>query len=187
MITPTDMKLVLVGDGAVGKTSLFLAYSQPEKFEHYKHNYVPTVLENYQMKIPVGGKEFINLNLWDTAGQEGLEEIRKLSYQGATAYMMMYSVQTIESLTNLKEVWIPETVKNKAYGDAVFVVVGTKADLQNVVPEKEAIKIMKKYKGKGHIRVSAYENYQVDDAFRMAFQAGYRHLVNKLNPGCCCF
>ena len=56
-------KLVIVGDGACGKTCLLFAFTKDE----FPDKYIPTVFENYVSDIEVEGK-LVELALWDTAG-----------------------------------------------------------------------------------------------------------------------
>ena len=58
-------KLVIVGDGTCGKTSLLIVFAK-DKFPEV---YTPTVFENYVADIEIDGKA-VELALWDTAGQE---------------------------------------------------------------------------------------------------------------------
>jgi len=80
------VKLVVVGDGAVGKTSLLIRYATGE----FPNEYVPTVFENYtaQMKRET---DVILLHLWDTAGQEDYDRLRPLSYPGADVVLLCFS------------------------------------------------------------------------------------------------
>lgn len=57
-------KLVIVGDGACGKTCLLIVFSK----DQFPEVYVPTVFENYVADIEVDGKQ-VELALWDTAGE----------------------------------------------------------------------------------------------------------------------
>nr|XP_025123453.1 rho-related GTP-binding protein RhoF isoform X1 [Bubalus bubalis]XP_025123454.1 rho-related GTP-binding protein RhoF isoform X1 [Bubalus bubalis]XP_025123455.1 rho-related GTP-binding protein RhoF isoform X1 [Bubalus bubalis]XP_025123456.1 rho-related GTP-binding protein RhoF isoform X1 [Bubalus bubalis]XP_025123457.1 rho-related GTP-binding protein RhoF isoform X1 [Bubalus bubalis]XP_025123459.1 rho-related GTP-binding protein RhoF isoform X1 [Bubalus bubalis]XP_025123460.1 rho-related GT len=62
-----ELKIVIVGDGGCGKTSLLMVYSQGSFPEHY----APSVFEKYTASVTVGSKE-VTLNLYDTAGPERL-------------------------------------------------------------------------------------------------------------------
>ena len=57
------MKLVVVGDGTVGKTCLLLRYTKNE----FPKGYIPTIFDNYDMQTYQNNR-LINLGLWDTAG-----------------------------------------------------------------------------------------------------------------------
>ena len=119
-----QLKVVVVGDGTVGKTSMLISYttnSFPEK-------YVPTIFDNFN-SICLYNNQPVNLSAWDTAGQEGYEQLRTLSYPQTDVFLICFSVISQTSFNNVKNKWVPE-VKHYA-PDAKIILVGTKKDLRN--------------------------------------------------------
>ena len=88
-------KLVIVGDGACGKTCLLIVFSKDE----FPEVYVPTVFENYVADIEVDHKN-VELALWDTAGQEDYDRLRPLSYPDTDVILMCFSIDSPDSLEN---------------------------------------------------------------------------------------
>ncbi|OCT51918.1 GTP-binding protein RHO3 [Cladophialophora carrionii] len=96
-------KLVLLGDGACGKTSLLNVFTRG----FFPTVYEPTVFENYVHDIFVDGIH-MELSLWDTAGQEEFDRLRSLSYDDTQAIMLCFSVDNPGSLENVSTKWIAE-------------------------------------------------------------------------------
>ncbi|XP_044265732.1 ras-like GTP-binding protein Rho1 isoform X1 [Tribolium madens] len=117
-------KLVIVGDGACGKTCLLIVFSK----DQFPEVYVPTVFENYVADIEVDGKQ-VELALWDTAGQEDYDRLRPLSYPDTDVILMCFSVDSPDSLENIPEKWTPE-VKHFC-PNVPIILVGNKKDLRN--------------------------------------------------------
>jgi len=117
------VKLVVVGDGAVGKTSLLISYATGE----FPTEYLPTVFENYtaQMKRE---NDVILLHLWDTAGQEDYDRLRPLSYPGADVLLLCFSTISQASYDAIKEKWAPEV--HHYVPNIPHILVGTKIDLR---------------------------------------------------------
>jgi len=117
------VKLVVVGDGAVGKTSLLIRYGTG----NFPTDYLPTVFENYtaQMKRT---DDLILLHLWDTAGQEDYDRLRPLSYPGADVVLLCFSTISQASYDAIREKWAPEI--NHYIPNIPHILVGTKVDLR---------------------------------------------------------
>lgn len=117
-------KLVIVGDGACGKTCLLIVFSK----DQFPEVYVPTVFENYVADIEVDGRQ-VELALWDTAGQEDYDRLRPLSYPDTDVILMCFSIDSPDSLENIPEKWTPE-VKHFC-PNVPIILVGNKRDLRN--------------------------------------------------------
>eukprot|EP01101_Sappina_pedata_P012359 TRINITY_DN846_c2_g1_i1.p1 TRINITY_DN846_c2_g1~~TRINITY_DN846_c2_g1_i1.p1 ORF type:complete len:210 (+),score=60.58 TRINITY_DN846_c2_g1_i1:31-660(+) len=120
----TEVKCVIVGDGAVGKTCLLISYIENK----FPSEYVPTVFDNYEKEIEFEGNE-VKLSLWDTAGQEAYTKIRILSYPKTDIFLLCFSVVNPASYINSKDVWHQEIIKNCP--QARILLVGTKTDLRD--------------------------------------------------------
>lgn len=125
-------KLVIVGEGAIGKTALLMVQAGEEYPEHY----VPTIFENYisQIKVP-GSKKVVELSLWDTAGQEDYDRLRPLSYPDTDVTILAYSICNPDSFRGINEKvnsinkWLPET--RHFLPDTPSILVGLKCDLRD--------------------------------------------------------
>ncbi|VDN56847.1 unnamed protein product [Dracunculus medinensis] len=117
-------KLVIVGDGACGKTCLLIVFSK----DQFPDVYVPTVFENYVADIEVDGKQ-VELALWDTAGQEDYDRLRPLSYPDTDVILMCFSIDSPDSLENIPEKWTPEV--RHFCPNVPIILVGNKKDLRN--------------------------------------------------------
>ncbi|KPM38561.1 hypothetical protein AK830_g7970 [Neonectria ditissima] len=129
-------KLVLLGDGACGKTSLLNVFTRG----YFPTVYEPTVFENYVHDIFVDSVH-IELSLWDTAGQEEFDRLRSLSYvphanrgprilppDDTDLIMLCYSVDSKDSLENVESKWVGEITDNCP--GVKLVLVALKCDLR---------------------------------------------------------
>eukprot|EP00826_Nyctotherus_ovalis_P043177 TRINITY_DN4519_c0_g1_i4.p1 TRINITY_DN4519_c0_g1~~TRINITY_DN4519_c0_g1_i4.p1 ORF type:complete len:214 (-),score=51.24 TRINITY_DN4519_c0_g1_i4:127-768(-) len=121
----TQIKVVIVGDSGVGKTSLLQRFV----FNNFREDIQPTVSSMLLTKaIRVFNKNCeVNFVLWDTAGQERYRSLSRMYYQDAAAVIIVYDItkrNTFESAKN----WLEE-IKTGAVKDPVIALVGNKADL----------------------------------------------------------
>eukprot|EP00063_Salmo_salar_P056596 XP_014031431.1 PREDICTED: rho-related GTP-binding protein RhoU-like isoform X2 [Salmo salar] len=117
---------VLVGDGAVGKTSLIVSYTT----NGHPTEYIPTAFDNFAAMVVVDGKP-VRLQLCDMAGQDELDRIRPLCYHNADVFLLCYSVVRPSSFRNATDRWAPE-IRRHCPG-APMVLVGTQLDLREDV------------------------------------------------------
>lgn len=117
------IKLVVVGDGAVGKTCLLVTYATND----FPEEYVPTVFDNRTTEVVYKGQNLL-LQLWDTAGQEDYDRLRPLSYPGSDIVLLCFSTVSRSSYDAVVDKWSPE-VNHYAPG-VPQLLVGTKMDMR---------------------------------------------------------
>ncbi|KAI0989506.1 hypothetical protein GJ496_001246 [Pomphorhynchus laevis] len=171
-------KLVIVGDGACGKTCLLIVFSK----DQFPEVYVPTVFENYVADIQVEGKE-VELALWDTAGQEDYDRLRPLSYPDTDVILMSFAIDSPDSLENIFEKWNPE-VKHFC-PNVPIILVGNKKDLrdddqtikdlmktrQEPVKQEEGLAMSEKINAYAYLECSAKTKEGVRKVFETATRA----------------
>ncbi|KJE90489.1 guanine nucleotide-binding protein Rho, variant [Capsaspora owczarzaki ATCC 30864] len=190
MSAPIRRKLVVVGDGACGKTCLLIVFSK----DQFPEVYVPTVFENYVADIVVDTKE-VELALWDTAGQEDYDRLRPLSYPDTNVILMCFAIDSPDSLENIPEKWVPE-VHHFCPG-IPFVLVGCKKDLRNdedtirelakmkqkPVTQEEGMAMAERIKAYQYIECSAKNKENVREVFETATRAALM-VKGKKNKRC---
>lgn len=122
---PKRIKIALIGDGSVGKTSICFRLVN-DKFDP---TYIPTIFETSPFHMTLQGREY-SLLITDTAGQENYGALRKSTVYGLgiDVFILCYAIDDEDSFRNIKEKWIPE-LKENGNGKPV-ILVGTKTDLR---------------------------------------------------------
>jgi len=170
----TQRKIVLLGDGACGKTSLLNVFTRG----YFPQVYEPTVFENYVHDVYVDNTH-IELSLWDTAGQEEFDRLRSLSYSDTHTIMLCFSVDSRDSLEDVEAKWVGEIADNCQ--GVKLVLVALKCDLREAGdegPEKavpggyiqypEGLKVAERIKALRYLECSAKMNRGVNEAFTEA-------------------
>uniref|UniRef100_A0A1I7XP48 Ras-like GTP-binding protein RhoL n=1 Tax=Heterorhabditis bacteriophora TaxID=37862 RepID=A0A1I7XP48_HETBA len=127
------LKLVVVGDSYVGKTSLLFAYTEKQ----FRSVYATTVFDNWAISVDIEHRNY-TVNLFDTAGQEDYEHLRCLSYPHTDVFLLCFSLVEKKSLDACRTVWLPE-IRKYAGDNVPVILIGTKEDLLDHASEKEKI------------------------------------------------
>ncbi|KAJ8484610.1 hypothetical protein OPV22_017095 [Ensete ventricosum] len=116
-------KLVLLGDGRVGKTSLVLRYVN----NVFSEKQETTVQASYLTKRLVIGGVPITLSIWDTAGQERFHALGPIYYRDADAALLVYDITDTDTFLRVRK-WVKE-LQQMASKDIVMVIAANKSDL----------------------------------------------------------
>ncbi|CAC5402034.1 RAC1 [Mytilus coruscus] len=164
-----NLKLLVLGDGGVGKSCLLISYST----NSFPSEYVPTVFDNYCANVLIDGKP-ICVALWDTAGQEDYDRLRPLSYPQTDIVLLCFSICGRDSLENITAKWIPEI--DHFIPDCPRVLVGCKSDLRTSNPDacisRTEIEKIAKEAGLEYYETSALTQDGLKPCFDSAIRCG---------------
>ncbi|RAL01611.1 Rab family GTPase [Aspergillus ibericus CBS 121593] len=121
----SSVKLVLLGEAAVGKSSLVLRFVNND-FQENKEPTIGAAFLTQKCSLPT---RTIKFEIWDTAGQERFASLAPMYYRNAQAALVVYDVTKPSSLTKAKH-WVAELQRQASPG-IVIALVGNKLDLTN--------------------------------------------------------
>ncbi len=159
------LKLTVLGDPAVGKTSLINKYIT----DSFTENYSPTLGVNIltkDIRFEENQSE-IRLLLWDLAGQEKYELTRKMFFQGCAGALLVYDMTQNSTFERISSKWIKDF---RQYGrpDGVYILIGNKLDLKESikVSSEEGRKLSQEINAAEFIETSAKYGENVEKAFK---------------------
>jgi len=155
-----QIKLMMIGDQAVGKTALLVRFADDD----FNESVLPTIGIDFKIKtIELGGKR-IKLQIWDTAGQERFRTITQAYYRGAMGILLLYDVTNAKSLQNVRN-WV-RNIEGNAPQTVNKLLVGNKSDMaaQRQVLAAEGQKLADEF-GMRFFETSARNNQNVSETF----------------------
>jgi small GTP-binding protein len=154
-----SLKILLIGDSQVGKTSLLLKYT-----EHiFPEEHIATIGVEYKDKFIIRDNFNIRLQIWDTAGQERFHSITKNIYRNANGVLFVYDITNKESFNNIKN-WIKDL--QNVGNNIKAAIIGNKLDLEsNRVITREEIEEISSEHNMPFLETSARENINVNEGF----------------------
>ncbi|MFX1588492.1 MAG: Rab family GTPase, partial [Promethearchaeota archaeon] len=158
-------KITILGDAAVGKTSLINQFVEGAFQEDYK----PTLGANIVRK-DVNLEEVnaqIRLIMWDLAGQEKYNVIRSMYFQGVSGCIIVFDITRAATFESIESKWLKD-FRKYAKRDAAYVLIGNKIDLSDdrAVPEEKGKELAEKIQASDFIETSAKFGDNVEKAFK---------------------
>ena len=159
MSSRPQFKVVLLGEGKVGKTSIILRYVRNQFSETYQQ----TEQAGFQTKrLNIEGRS-VNIAIWDTAGQEQYHSLAPIYYRDSHGAILVYDITDEDSFKKVCS-WLKEL--RKTVGDIPLSIVGNKTDLEKYrnVSREEAERYSGDVKAK-HFHTSAKLSKGIDEVF----------------------
>ena len=153
-------KILTIGDGGVGKTSILRRYVE-NKF--LKHHLSTIGIDFLSKTLKIKDKE-IKLKIWDTAGQERYRQITSHIYKDADGIILVFDVTSEESFNQITD-WMDQIKNNVSKEEINLILIGNKCDLADRMVEKErGEKMAEKLKIK-YFETSALTGQGINEAF----------------------
>lgn len=158
--TGYNFKVVLLGEGCVGKTSVALRYVE----DKFNDKHITTLQASFlNKKLNINGKR-VNLAIWDTAGQEKFHALGPIYYRMSNGAILVYDITDEDTFQKVKN-WVKE-LKKMLGSEICLAIAGNKVDLEkdrNVAIE-EAEEYAKQV-GAMHFHTSAKLNQNIEEMF----------------------
>ncbi|CAB0035977.1 unnamed protein product [Trichogramma brassicae] len=155
-----NFKVVLLGEGCVGKTSVVLRYVE----DKFNDKHISTLQASFfKKKLNVNNKR-VNLAIWDTAGQEKFHALGPIYYRMSNGAVLVYDITDAETFQKVKS-WVKE-LKKMLGNEICLVIAGNKIDLEKErnVSVEEAEEYARQV-GAVHYNTSAKFNHNVEEMF----------------------
>ncbi|KAK9455192.1 small GTPase superfamily [Dipodascopsis uninucleata] len=163
------LKVIILGDSGVGKTSLMQQYVSKKFSNQYKATIGADFLTKQDVRVD---DRTVTMQLWDTAGQERFQSLGVAFYRGADCCVLVYDVNNAKSFEALDS-WRDEFLVQASPRDPEsfpFVVLGNKIDVEEskrVISQKRALAFCQSKGNIPYFETSAKEAINVDQAFEV--------------------
>ncbi|KAI8917700.1 ras family-domain-containing protein [Powellomyces hirtus] len=161
------LKVIILGDSGVGKTSLMNQYVNKKFSTQYK----ATIGADFLTKEVMVDDRLVTMQIWDTAGQERFQSLGVAFYRGADCCVLVYDVNNVKSFETLDS-WRDEFLLQASPRDPdnfPFVVLGNKVDIEESKRQVSKKRAMTWCQQKGNIpyfETSAREAIDVEKSFQ---------------------
>ncbi len=158
-------KITILGDAAVGKTSLINQFVEGAFQEDYKPTLGANIVRKDVNLEDVNAQ--VRLIMWDLAGQEKYNVIRSMYFQGCVGALVVYDVTRFQTFENVESKWLKD-FKKYVKREGAYILIGNKIDLsdQRTVPEEKGKELAEKIQASDYIETSAKFGDNVEMAFK---------------------
>ncbi|UJR15742.1 hypothetical protein I4U23_002677 [Adineta vaga] len=169
-----QFKVMLLGDSGVGKTCLLVRFNDGA---FLTGSFITTVGIDYRSKIVTLGDKKINLQIFDTAGQERYRSVTHSYYRDAHALLLLYDITSYSSFENISS-WLSE-IKEFTQNDIIIMLIGNKVDKSQRVVSREAGERLARDFQISFLETSAKTGQNVELAFMATAQALLDKKINE--------
>jgi small GTP-binding protein len=157
-------KIVILGDAAVGKTSLINRFVENSFSEDYR----ATLGANIVRKDVNLNNTKVRLIMWDLAGQEKYQVVRSMYFQGCQGALLVYDLTRYSTFDSINSKWLRD-FKKFVKKEGAYVLIGNKSDLtdQRTVTKERGKEIANKIKASHFIETSAKMGENIEEAFSL--------------------
>lgn len=157
-------KIVVLGDAAVGKTSLINMYIEQSFSEDYKPTLGANIIRKDVHVDEINAS--VRLIMWDLAGQEKYNVIRSMYFQGCVGALLVYDVTRHNTFETIDSKWLKD-FKKYVKKEGTYILIGNKIDLneERVVSNEDGERYAKQIDASDFIETSAKYGENVEQAF----------------------
>ena len=150
-----NYKIILIGNSAVGKTSIMNHFSKKSQFV------APTIGTEFCM---MHSKKFNHkLQIWDCAGQEKYRALTRIYYRDVQGCVLVFSLNDVKTLYDIRDYWINEIEDNNMI-NPIFILVGNKSDL-SINTDYDVINDLVRNYNMKYIETSVIKDINISEIF----------------------
>ena len=176
-----NIRILTLGESGVGKTTLILNYINPDIKNNNLEKKNPTIGVDYQKKLITLDNTNINVEIWDTAGQEKFKNITRQYYNGANGVILVFDISDKQSFEKIN-LWIKDLSDRIDLNNICLILIGNKTDLDD--KREVSIEEAKKFAEKNNIEyfeISAINNIGIIEMMEYFIQKCYNNIKQKID------
>ncbi len=156
------LKIIIIGEPAVGKTSLVKKFISGQFSKDYRSSIGTNI---FAKKIKLENDIDTSLQLWDIAGQERWTNMRHLYYAGAKGVIIVGDLTRRSTFDQIERFWVPDV--NKYCNLAPILLLANKCDLESQISNSEITSVGERINALSIFNTSAKTGENVESAFKI--------------------